>query len=428
MPHPRDSDNQRAVGVDLLWLLFLAALAVLPPIIEIHKQLTLLGIGLFQLFDERLMRRVPAQRASIYRVLVRLLLATLLVAHTGNINSSYYLIYFMPVVTAATLFDIWGTLLWTLLAAAAYCSFLIPALHEYELTTGGAAELAIRILFFFLAAVAVNRYVEEDRRRTTQYRLLAETLAETNRRLEQAQAEARRSERLAALGQLAAGLAHEIRNPLAVIKGSAETLSRHVASGDHLTLELAEYISGEVNRLNGLVSRFLDFARPLKVELRPQELIPVLERALKAARDRWPDAPVAIEQNYAPNLPCVALDDELAEQVFVNLIFNAYQAMLPAGGKLRLVVAEAEDSVPSSAGALAPARRGVAVDVEDSGPGIPEAVREQIFNPFFTTRPEGMGLGLSVVSKIVDGHGGWVRVMSGAGEGGRFRVFFPAAA
>ena len=94
------------------------------------------------------------------------------------------------------------------------------------------------------------------------YRELAETLAETNRRLEQAQEEARRSERLAALGQLSAGLAHELRNPLAVIKGSAETLTRKLSSSDPITTELAGYISSEVNRMNALVTRFLDFARP----------------------------------------------------------------------------------------------------------------------------------------------------------------------
>ena len=94
---------------------------------------------------------------------------------------------------------------WTLLASGAYCSYLIPALEDYELTASGAAELAIRILFFFLAAIVVNRFVEETRRQSMRYQQLAETQAETNRRLEQAQVEMRRSERLAALGQLSAG-------------------------------------------------------------------------------------------------------------------------------------------------------------------------------------------------------------------------------
>ena len=107
----------------------------------------------------------------------------------------------------------------------------------------------------------------ENRRQTQRYQELAETLAETNRRLEQAQAEARRSERLAALGQLSAGLAHEIRNPLGVIKGSAEMLTQKLEESNPLATELAGYISTETNRLSALVTRFLDFARPLHADL-----------------------------------------------------------------------------------------------------------------------------------------------------------------
>ena len=120
--------------------------------------------------------------------------------------------------------------------------------------------------------MVVNRFVVENRRQTKLYQTLAETLAETNRRLEQAQEEARRSERLAALGQMSAGLAHEIRNPLGVIKGSAEMLHQKLGESNPLASELAGYISSETNRLSALVTRFLDFARPLHAELVPQEI------------------------------------------------------------------------------------------------------------------------------------------------------------
>src|SRR3989449_3574331 len=121
--------------LDLLWLVFLAGLAVLPPIFEIHKQFVLLSIGAFQIFEQRLLKPVPPRRRGAYGVLVKILLATLLVGHTGvvPINSSYYLIYYLPVVSAAMLFGPWATLFWTALASAAYCSFLLPALGEYEL-------------------------------------------------------------------------------------------------------------------------------------------------------------------------------------------------------------------------------------------------------------------------------------------------------
>src|SRR5208282_5817163 len=276
--------------MDVLWLALLAVLAVLPPVREIHKQLILLAFGVVQLGEGWFLSRVP-RRGGAYVVLLKIGLATLLIDHTialsgePSINSSYWPIYFLPVVTAAEYFGPLATLLWTALAAAAYCSYLYPALQEYEINAESYGLLAIRILFFFLAAMVVNRFVVENRRQINRYQELAETLAETNRRLEQAQEEARRSERLAALGQMSAGLAHEIRNPLAVIKGSAETLMRKLANSDPITTEVAGYISSEVNRMNALVTRFLDFARPHQLEERQEQIPPLIERALKAARD-----------------------------------------------------------------------------------------------------------------------------------------------
>ena len=409
------ADEQHSFAwMDLLWLAFLGGLAVLEPIREPHKQLVLLGIGLFQIFETRILKPIKPSRRGPYSVLIKILLGTLLVAHTGDIESSYYPIYYLPVVSAAMLFGVWGTLLWTALASAAFCSFLIPALKEFQLTAGGSTELVIRNLFFFLAAIVVNRFVTENRRQALLYQKLAETLAETNRKLEQAQADARRSERLAALGQLSAGLAHEIRNPLAVIKGSAETLTRTLGASNALAAELAGYISSEVNKLNALVSRFLDFARPLDLDLRPEELPALIDEALKSVRDRFPEARVEVEREYAEDLPKAPVDAAFCEQVFTNLAQNAYEAMT-GDGKLRIKVAAAN----------ANGRRGVEIDFQDTGPGVTEGLGEQIFNPFFTTKKDGVGLGLSIVSQIVDEHRGSIRVASEPGKGACFRLFLP---
>ncbi len=415
--------------IDVLWIAFLGGLAVLPPIAEIHKQLTLLAIGAFQIFEGRLLAWEPG-RGRTYSVLIKILLSTLLIGHTGgtSINSDYYPIFYLPVVTAAIYFGPVATLAWTAFASLAYCSYLIPAIviDDYEISPTGYGILAIRILFFFLAALLVNRFSMENRRQVERQRALAATLEESNQKLQQAQADVRRAERLAALGQLSAGLAHEIRNPLGIIKGSAEMLSRKLETAQPVASELAGFISTEVNRLNGLVSRFLDFARPSHLALGSVNLPAIVDRALESAKNRYPDAHVVVERRYAGNLPHVVGDEQLCEQVFVNLILNAYEAMgaqedegAPGerGGKLTVTI------TPEWHHGIS----GVVTQVEDSGPGIAEDVREHVFNPFVTSKKTGVGLGLSIVAKIVDDHGGSIELKSQPGHGACFRVFLPCA-
>jgi two-component system, NtrC family, sensor histidine kinase HydH len=418
-----NAESARAGGFHLSWieglfLIFLAGLAVLPPVREYHKQLILAAIAILQLLEGQVVARSPRYGRG-FVVFLKILLATALLDHTGElaINSAYYPIYYLPVVTAATYFGTWGTLFWTGLASAAYCSLLIPALQEFALTADVVTELATRILFFFLAAMLVNRFSVEIRRRATAYQSLAEQMSQTNRKLAEVKEEARRSERLAALGQMSAGLAHEIRNPLGVIKGSAEMLHTKLGESNPLASELAGYISSETNRLSSLVARFLDFARPQALELTPGDVREVVETALAAVAAQRPNAKVIVERDFAAELPLVKMDDRLCEQVFQNLALNAYEAMEPDGGKLRVKIFSA----------IRGGVNGVEVTLTDTGPGIPPEICEQVFNPFFTTKKSGTGLGLAIVSKIVDELHGSLQLESKARQGATFRVFFPAA-
>ncbi len=422
MPEFESSPNR---WINFIWIVFLGGLALLPPIDEVHKQLIILAIVVVQLFEGWIIRRLPS-RGRYYVVILKILLATLLLDHTGGtgINSSYYPIFFLPVVSAAIYFGPIATLEWTTLASLAYLSLLIPALQEfeeYELTPEGVTILTIRVLFFYIAAFLVSQFATENRRQVTHLQILSDKLEETNRQLRRAEADARRAERLAALGQLSAGLAHEIRNPLGVIKGSAEMLARKVVDSQPLVAELAGYISSEVNRLNGLVVRFLDFARPSKLELRPESIAEIVDRSLEAASSSFPDTKVKIERQYAQGLPEVQVDAQLCEQVFVNLITNAFQAMDGPGASpdpiLRLAITRE----------ISNGEAGVCVTVEDTGPGVPPELQEQIFNPFFTSKKDGVGLGLSIVAKIVDDHRGTIRQDPDTPRGARFRVLFPAA-
>src|SRR4029077_1066084 len=408
---------------DVLWLIFLGGLALIPPVGELHKQLILLIIGIYQLLENQFLR-LRGKPGPAMAVLIKIALATVLINHTGEpagaaINSDYYPIYYLPVMTAAMYFGPVGTLLWTLAASVAYLSNLYQANQQFTITAGSISELLMRVLFFFFVAMTINRFVVQYRLQVQQYQAVSETLSEANRSLKLAQEEARRAERLAALGQLSAGLAHEIRNPLGVIKGSAEILTQKLGGADPLAKELAGYIYTEVNRVSALVSRFLDFARPSQLDLRAADLTSVVERCLKTVSGQGACARAKINRDFSAGLPLVMLDQDLCEQVFTNLLMNACEAMGEQGGNLwvRIHTADEKDG-----------EAGVVVEIEDSGPGVPPELKEQIFNPFVTTKKSGVGLGLAIVSKIVDAHGGHVKLISEAGHGACFRVTFPVAA
>jgi two-component system, NtrC family, sensor histidine kinase HydH len=404
--------------LDGIWLIFLGGLALLPPAGEWHKQIILLIIGAFQLLENQFVK-LAGRPGRYLAVLMKIALATVLINHTGDpaaINSDYYPIFYLPVMTAAMYFGPLGTLLWTLAASAAYSSYLYQARQHFTITGESLSELLMRVLFFFFVAMTVNRFVTQYRLQVRRYQELSESLAEANRSLKLAQEEARRAERLAALGQLSAGLAHEIRNPLGVIKGSAELLSQKLAQAEPLAQELAGYIYTEVNRVSALVGRFLDFARPSQLDLRPVELARLVERCLKTVADQGACARVKIERQFAPGLPQVMVDQDLCDQVFTNLFMNACEAMGEQGGELKVRLLPA------------PEENAVAVEVEDSGPGVAPEMKEQIFNPFVTTKKTGVGLGLAIVTKIVDAHGGSVKLVSPPNHGACFRVTFPVGA
>jgi signal transduction histidine kinase len=236
-------------------------------------------------------------------------------------------------------------------------------------------------------------------------------------------------DRLAALGEMAAGLAHEIRNPLGAIKGAAQYLDpASLREGDG---EILQIIVEEVNRLDGVVAQFLDYSRPMSPgatdKLTPTDLNDVLARTMKLIESSLPPN-VRLETSFEPELPRILGDAEQLKQVFINLALNAVQAM-PDGG--RLAVRTRRPRQPLELGLSDASPRYAADQVEvrfaDTGAGIPEEAKDRIFIPFYTTKSKGTGLGLAISQRIVKAHGGSIEVQSRLGEGSEFILRFPSA-
>ena len=236
-------------------------------------------------------------------------------------------------------------------------------------------------------------------------------LEEKNRLLVQTREELVRAEKLAAVGELAAGVAHEINNPLAIIRGNVELLQMSIPE-EADNREEADTIYQQVNRMERIVANLLSFARQQRKELGQTDLNRMLGEIVRQVGHQVPLTGIRVEERYAPDLPLLAGDEGQLRQVFTNLILNAVQAM-PDGGTLSL--ATASD----------PAAGSCAVTVTDTGIGVPEEQQKEIFNPFFTTKPDGTGLGLSVSYGIVREHSGTIRMESAPGRGSAFTVTLP---
>ncbi len=228
-------------------------------------------------------------------------------------------------------------------------------------------------------------------------------------------------DRLAALGEMAAGLAHEIRNPLAAIKGATQYLDPSRLPGDDR--EFLSIIVEEVDRLNGVVTAFLDYSRPLKSSLSPGDVGDILQRTFRLLAPQVPPG-IAVSIDVAPELPPVACDAEQLKQVFLNLALNAFQAM-PEGGALRVKAGLARDDLSGWREHRFRDDR-VEVRFRDTGPGIPPEARESIFVPFYTTKEKGTGLGLAISQRIVKAHHGTLTAGSPPGGGAEFTVSLPA--
>ena len=211
------------------------------------------------------------------------------------------------------------------------------------------------------------------------------------------------------LEKMAPVLAHEIRNPLGSIKGAAQVLRSEAESAEQRNL--LDVITEEVNRLNRVVSQFLDYARPYTPDLRPRSINAVVEKAMAVIEANNISAGIDIHLELHPHLPLVPMDQEQIHQVILNIAINAIEAM-PMGGTLTIRTSRIESDAGDAVG----------ISIRDTGEGIRREALKQIFTPFFTTKERGVGLGLAVCQRIIRSHGGRIRVKSIPGRGTIFYI------
>jgi len=232
------------------------------------------------------------------------------------------------------------------------------------------------------------------------------------------QEEILRMDRLISLGKLASGIAHEIRNPLAGIKTTAQALGEEM-SGDDPKREYLNRITKEIDRLNELLKTFFSFAKPQSLHLVPCHIREIINAIIPFLIKEIADKGIRFIEAYHPRLPRINIDKIQMHQVFLNLFLNAIQAM-PDGGELRI---EANTAVLPSPGS--PGQNFVKIVVSDSGKGIPPHILPKVFDPFFTTKPRGIGLGLSITYQIIKKHGGTIKVESEWEKGASFVIHLP---
>jgi signal transduction histidine kinase len=287
-----------------------------------------------------------------------------------------------------------------------------PVVGVFEITQNISQDLReiakFRLIILVTLVVIMGLLFIVLRQIVKQAEVILERRQEEQRQLE---AQLHQSERLAALGEMTAGVAHEIRNPLGIISSTAELLEEKLARYEPQS-RLASIIVEEVNRLNEKVTEFLDFSRPRVPNLRPCDLEGVINRSLELLQPEIQRRGITVTRQYELNGRALPADADLLHQAFLNILLNAIQAM-PHGGRLTVSTKLGRNG------------RGGEIRFADHGEGIDPETLKKIFNPFFTTKEKGSGLGLPIVKSIIESHQGTIRIDSTPGHGTTVTITLP---
>jgi len=324
----------------------------------------------------------------------------------------YRRLYYVPIVLGGLWFNLRGGIG---TAVAVSLLFLPHVLFQWGHHPVSQPEQYLEIILYNVIGFLTGLLSGREQQQTLRALQTAEQLEESYQQLRnqadqilEIEEQLRRADRLSTLGELSAGMAHEIRNPLGSIRGTAEILKDGVEPGDPRA-EFADILVKEVDRLNRVLEDFLRFARQAPVESKNFDLNVVVGEVLDLTRRQAERSGVSVSFTPAV-LPSLSGDGGQIRQALLNLILNGLQVM-PEGGRLTV--------------ATGIAGRMAEVSITDSGPGIPEADQERIFKPFVTTRPNGTGLGLPISQRIAIAHGGMIAVVSRPGTGATFTLSLP---
>lgn len=359
----------------------------------------------------------PLEPGVVLRRWIYLLLGLLVVSalHYATspeqawLHNIYQRLYYAPIVLGGYWFGVRGGLVTALAAALAY----VPHIrHTWGDNVPYAASQYAELVIFQCAGLMIGFLADAQRKLTRQYQQAAASLSQANRDLTESHEQLRRADRLSALGEIAAGLAHEVRNPLAGMKGALEIVASKVKPGTP-EAEFTTIAVTEVGRLDSLVGEFLSYARPHEPEFRVASLHDVIDHVALLLRPEAERADVKVARDEREHLPDVRMDPEQIRQVIFNVVLNGLQAS-PPGGELQVRTRR---------------EHGWAwVDVIDPGPGISDEHRARLFDPFFTTKTHGTGLGLAISQRIVTAHDGRLEIAAAPDGGTIVRIGLPETA
>jgi two-component system, NtrC family, sensor histidine kinase HydH len=333
-------------------------------------------------------------------------------ASAGMLHSLLGHLYIVPIILGAYWYGIRGGVSVSIASAVLFSPHLFLHWHDPFLDVYNFVEL-----FLFLLIGGVTGVMSQmERNQRLRHEEAMKRLDESHRKLReqtdvlfQTEEQLRRADRLSALGELSAGMAHEIRNPLGSIKGAVEILKDDYEPQD-AKYEFIRILLKETDRLNCIVQEFLGFARPKKPEYEQTDVNESLEAVLTLTAQEARKAGITVEKRFDRTIGKRGLDGGLLKQAFLNLVLNAIQAM-PQGGVLTV-----ESGLRDGA---------IVVAVGDTGAGISEENRRKLFSPFFTTKKNGTGLGLAITYRIIENHRGRIDVQSEPGKGTTFTVKIP---